>query len=433
MDPYDSDSSGIEDEELGDYNETGVLLGYAVEEPIDDSQSHLGGQPSWLDPSTPPPGNLAKCKICKDPMPLLLQLNADLPEIFLHDERWLYIFGCTKRTCNRKQGTVRALRAVKRHKIAHKANPTPTQENTSGNIPQEAAREPNRNIGADIFGIKPSPNLSSGNINPFSTSPSPLATPSNPFAPLPPTSTLAAVPPQKPDDEQTLSETFADKVRISPEDSQPFTPAPELPRPLEPWPDQSAFPTPYPCYFLDSDYEVLCEKPETTLPSGVQVEPLEIEPETGSSSKKGGDIEDKGLFESALDKSFLRFSTRLAHNPEQVLRYEFGGLPLLYSVTDEVGKLFVPEDQQAQGKLKKHKIPRCQSCGNARVFEVQLVPQAITILEEGREGIGLGPTDDPGMEWGTVILGVCEANCADQEGVVEWKEEWVGVQWEERM
>ena len=43
MDPYDSDSSGIEDE--GDFTETGVLLGYSSEEIIDDTISHLGGWP----------------------------------------------------------------------------------------------------------------------------------------------------------------------------------------------------------------------------------------------------------------------------------------------------------------------------------------------------------------------------------------------------
>lgn len=42
MDPYDSDST-IEDE--GDYTETGVLLGYASQEVLDDPISHLGGWP----------------------------------------------------------------------------------------------------------------------------------------------------------------------------------------------------------------------------------------------------------------------------------------------------------------------------------------------------------------------------------------------------
>ena len=43
MDPYDSDSSGFEDE--GDYTETGVLLGFASPEATDDTISHLGGWP----------------------------------------------------------------------------------------------------------------------------------------------------------------------------------------------------------------------------------------------------------------------------------------------------------------------------------------------------------------------------------------------------
>lgn len=40
MDPYDSDSSVDED-----FNETNVLLGYAAEEIIEDTVSHLGGWP----------------------------------------------------------------------------------------------------------------------------------------------------------------------------------------------------------------------------------------------------------------------------------------------------------------------------------------------------------------------------------------------------
>jgi hypothetical protein len=41
MGHYDSDSSDLED--AGDYTETNVLLGYATDEPSDDTTSHLGG------------------------------------------------------------------------------------------------------------------------------------------------------------------------------------------------------------------------------------------------------------------------------------------------------------------------------------------------------------------------------------------------------
>lgn len=76
-------------------------------------------------------------------------------------------------------------------------------------------------------------------------------------------------------------------------------------------------------------------------------------------------------------------------------------------------------------------MPRCEYCGSERVFELQLVPHAISVLEEGREGVGLGDGEG-GMEWGTIILGVCGRDCApDRVGVVGWREEWAGVQWEE--
>lgn len=42
MAPYDSDSSGGED---NDYTETNVLLGYASKESSDDTISYLGGRP----------------------------------------------------------------------------------------------------------------------------------------------------------------------------------------------------------------------------------------------------------------------------------------------------------------------------------------------------------------------------------------------------
>lgn len=42
---YDSDSSGGDD---NDYTETNVLLGYASEEPSDDTISQLGGLPVRL-------------------------------------------------------------------------------------------------------------------------------------------------------------------------------------------------------------------------------------------------------------------------------------------------------------------------------------------------------------------------------------------------
>ena len=73
-------------------------------------------------------------------------------------------------------------------------------------------------------------------------------------------------------------------------------------------------------------------------------------------------------------------------------------------------------------------MPRCESCGAKRVFELQLVPGLISALELEEGSVDL----EEGMEWGTVILGVCSDDCGEVEKVV-YREEWVGVQWEERV
>lgn len=149
----------------------------------------------------------------------------------------------------------------------------------------------------------------------------------------------------------------------------------------------------------------------------------------GSSTKD----DEKDAFESTIDKTFQKFADRLAQNPEQVLRYEFGGTPLLYSNNDTVGKLFSQTPTEtSNSKLKtapqrSGRIPHCPNCASARVFELQLVPHAIAELEVEEEGL-------EGMEWGTVLLGVCERDCGQrgvEDGDVGWVEEWVGVQWEE--
>lgn len=58
---------------------------------------------------------------------------------------------------------------------------------------------------------------------------------------------------------------------------------------------------------------------------------------------------------------------------------------------------------------------------------MQLTPHAITELEAEDMSID-------GMDWGTVIVGVCSEDCQEKgkaAGQVGYVEEWVGVQWEE--
>lgn len=166
---------------------------------------------------------------------------------------------------------------------------------------------------------------------------------------------------------------------------------------------------------------------------------MDLDTDAGSSNGKGKGVEkeDADLYESAHDKAFQHFADTLAQNPEQVLRYEFGGSPLLYSRSDAVGRMFGASHTTSNAKITTtsasgHKIaatiPNCENCGASRVFEVQLTPHAIAELEAEEEAVTLL---GDGMEWGTIIVAVCSRDCGSKDGKVDYVEEWAGVQWEE--
>ncbi|USP73209.1 hypothetical protein yc1106_00483 [Curvularia clavata] len=433
MAPYDSDSSdGGED-----YTETNVLLGYAATEATSDAISHLGGTPSWIDDKTAPSGALAKCKSCNGLLSLLLELNGDMPDTFPGHERRLYIWTCRRKACRRKEGSVRGIRGVR---IAKGASSLKTSAAKVEKKEEKQEEKPQPQIGESLFGVKNGAGASaSANpfSNPFSSKPN-GATASNPFssqkgganpfgAPSPTPVVQATASEQKKDEASTtLPETFASKARISsppPSEQQP-------PRPHEPWPADSAFPTPFPRFYLDAEYETLDVPSAPSIPANAR---MEIDSEGNGSS--GGGKEDKEVFESSMDRTFQKFADRVGENAEQVLRYEFKGKPLLYSDSDAIGKALAPHSENGSSNAKVTTtgskggsgFPRCQTCGADRVFEVQLTPHAITELEAEELSID-------GMEWGTIIMAVCSKDCKPNdvpEGEVGYVEEWVGVQWEE--
>jgi len=426
MASYDSDSSSDDGLDV----QTNVTLGYATAEPTGDDISHVGGHPTWLDTNTKPASALAKCKVCNGYMSLLLQLQADLQQHFPDDERRLFVWCCRKKQCSKKAGSVRAFREVKKAKISRK--PEPAKQETS--TPEVRSQQ---NLGSQLFGGSPS--LSSSNTNPFSTTSSqpqanPFSTSSQPNGSTNPFSELAAKPPQPP---QSLTQSFADKLRISPsasssEDSnqtQKQTQQNEVPQ--GPWPLESLFPKPLPRYNTDAESEYLDPTPptndNTAGPSNSRITDLDDNPASSTA--------EKDLYESPHDKTFSHFTLILSQNPEQILRYEYSGIPLLYSSTDIVAPHFVlpghhlHQHQKVKTSGPVKGLPRCQYCGAARVFELQLVPYLIYQLEKDDEA-AMRLDGGEGMEWGTILVGTCSRNCGE-EGKVAFREEWTGVQWEE--
>ncbi|RMY57626.1 hypothetical protein D0863_12561 [Hortaea werneckii] len=424
MADYDSDSSGAEDVA------TSVMLGYASKEPTGDDFSQLGGYPAWLDDKTAPSGALIKCKICNNFMTLMLQLNGEMRDRFPGHERRLYLWACRNKACRRKEGSMRGFRAVKVDQSQVNAAKESSADVQGSASASNDNVKPAVNLGETLFGVK-SP--SATQANPFS----PTNTGSGAANPFAGASTLAAKPPQKPTSPEPLAETFADKARISSSPPPPSQPNQTPLGPQEPWPETSALPAPYPSYYIDADTEYLDTEP-LDIPANARLERSTAE---GGESSSGSITDDKTAFESSMDKAFQRFADRLAQNPEQILRYEFGGQPLLYSKTDAVGKLLAPTAQNDNGnggKVQTAKrtndasttsasIPKCANCGAKRVFELQLTPHAITELEAEELSV-------EGMDWGTILFASCSADCQQTgraEGEVGYVEEWVGVQWEE--
>jgi pre-rRNA-processing protein TSR4 len=340
----------------------------------------------------------------------------------------LYIWSCRKKTCRRKEGSVRGIRGVRIEKgAASKAKASKPEKE------KEAKQEekPQPQLGESLFGVKKGGTGSGAPTNPFanpfsSSSSGPAA--ANPFSKATSTSTPTPTPSielsraGEDDASKSLHQTFAEKVRLY----SPLSTA-QPARPHEPWPAESSFPQAYSRYYLDAEYETLDVPSTPQIPSNVS---MEVDTE---SSEKGGK-EDKEVYESSLDETFQKFADRVGQNAEQVLRYEYKGKPLLYSDNDSVGKSLAGHAENASSSNARVSVssggagmPRCLNCGADRVFETQLTTHAITELEADEMGID-------GMEWGTIILGVCSKDCKPNdvaEGEVGYVEEWAGVQWEE--
>lgn len=357
-------------------------------------------------------------------MVLLLQLNGELPERFPGHERRLYVFACRRHACRRKDGSVCALRGVRvwKKQEEQKQGEMREEEETTQIVSEgEAPRTDNGPasglLGDALFGganaLGGGENPFSTSVNPFSSAPSPASPPTAPASSSSSSNDknpLTSDPASSREGDATpvpaLTKTFAETLSLNaPPPSQPA--AAPAPAAAEPWPEASQQPRPYPTSYLsDADYETLDPTPEK-VPDQARLEDAEA-PEPSAL--------DREAFESAMDAAFQKFADRLAQNPDQVIRYEFAGAPLLYSKTDRVGQ-----------RLGGAGIPGCANCGGQRAFEVQLTPNAIAELEAGDLSL-------EGMEWGTIIVGVCGLDCVPRhtaQGDAGYLEEWVGVQWEE--
>ncbi|CAG9560453.1 unnamed protein product [Danaus chrysippus] len=97
------------------------------------------------------------------------------------------------------------------------------------------------------------------------------------------------------------------------------------------------------------------------------------------------------------DKVFNKFSKRIARHPDQVLRYDRGGIPLW--ITTNTGN---------------SPIPNCKYCNGERHFEFQIMPQVLNFINVEIEFNSI--------DWGVLAVYTCKESC--NEGPA-YKEEFL--------
>ncbi|KAK5643666.1 hypothetical protein RI129_007511 [Pyrocoelia pectoralis] len=87
------------------------------------------------------------------------------------------------------------------------------------------------------------------------------------------------------------------------------------------------------------------------------------------------------------DTTFSKFRKRIERDPDQVIRYQRDGVPLW--IADEP---------------TLSEIPKCELCNGPRQFELQVMPQMLSVLGENE------------LDWGTLVVYSCKSSCADKVG-----------------
>ncbi|RKP37969.1 programmed cell death protein 2 [Dimargaris cristalligena] len=190
----------------------------------------------------------------------------------------------------------------------------------------------------------------------------------------------------------------------------------------------------------------------------VQNPPRATNPSQGSgedSATWAGEQYERDTLPEGMDKGLSVFLDRVSLWPDQCVRYDLGGTPLLYTHRDPITRTLYPPVTPPSGSMLKQQptpphpsattrkystqnLPACQYCGTARVFECQIMPNTLLVLETERRarqqtasatssannsqklkksnGMTAAQELPPdlasqGMEWGTVLIFSCPNDC----------------------
>jgi pre-rRNA-processing protein TSR4 len=126
----------------------------------------------------------------------------------------------------------------------------------------------------------------------------------------------------------------------------------------------------------------------------------------------GGTEKDEKLAED--DRVMLMYTDRVKRAPRQVLRYAKEGTPIWS----------IPPPKHQLGGNSDFSVPDCP-CGAKRIFEFQLMPSLLHLLEVDKHALKLqSPSSDDGVDdiltrafanggqnWGNIAIYTCSASC----------------------
>lgn len=419
---------------------TSTLLGYvdiaiSEDEPLYAKDSFIGGQPLPMDKLSPIPYNLVHCKNCHKPMRLLAQCTADIPDTYY--DRTLYVFICIEAKCRRKEGSVRAIRGVKKDEkeMQRKEREDKEQEEAHKLKEQEqlAKEKETKDLVQNLF--SPAASSTTQTLeNPFASSTAnPFANASNPFD----TKNVATAL-QKVQDENP---TFADVARTSAAKANETSKQQFAEKQIVEYnlPGFKGFILYFEQEKLDPSKQKLPPIPENLK---IEEEGEFVEDSPSLNNVQQGNLpkinpeknkETEDLSKLFDDQTFQNFTRILSYNTQQVLRYEPNGSPILYSSKDKLSRIFYSESGKFKSRSEWNIPSPAYNPSGSRRFEMQLMPKMIIDLENDIDDIQ--QIMQNGMEWGTIIVATdsedfVPLNWLDKNGVA-YLEEWCGVQWEE--
>uniref|UniRef100_A0A8D2DPN6 Programmed cell death 2 like n=1 Tax=Sciurus vulgaris TaxID=55149 RepID=A0A8D2DPN6_SCIVU len=147
----------------------------------------------------------------------------------------------------------------------------------------------------------------------------------------------------------------------------------------------------YICVVDEDDYRdfVSLEHAHSLLKDYQQREGIGTEELLSQSFSSDGEKYEKTKIKSG-DQIFYKFMKRIAPCQEQILRYSWSGEPLF---------LTCPAPEVTR-------VPACSHCGGQRIFEFQLMPALLSMLQSANL--------DLSVEFGTILVYTCEKSCWPQ-------------------